>query len=1703
MPRPTQTRTGKRTIGPKTRFAPDLLALEDRSVPASIYVDLAFTGTDGSAPGQAFNATGAGPLGTVPAAGLTFVSAGDPNARISAGTTKSFATADITTAFNAARDNPGPDTILLAGGGFALDNSQGQSATLSGGFNNNTYFFNTDPLTILGSGKGLTTVRPTADTFAPATPDTQSDPVFAVRNGATFTGRDFTFDGGGKLIGVGIGVSGGTNATVTNLAVNNFVALDGSTTGGTPFGFGIAVNPNAGAAVKVTTSSFQGNARAGVSFLNADGQVIGSTFTGRGAGKIADVGVQVYGTGSVYVTGSTFTNYKGSVAATGEQASGIVAAQDAVLGVPVPGGATLLAVGNSLTGNAVGVVLGSLGLAGDTSKAVVQFNDLSGNTTALDATRSLFGPAVATGVDAGIDGRFNFYGAGGPNRQASTGSNGDALTNPGGTGSKADGNVRINGFRTTPITPTVPLSSTVGVTLGTADSTQSLAVATKFAVVPFQSNPAAPASTLIIYVNGTNGPANNAFTDVNADNKADQQFNPTGAGPLGTGGTTAGTVRFVAGGTPYSTLGFALGSTNKIAVPDVTTAFNLARDNPGADTIFLAASDSPYTLDNSQGQSATLSGGFNDNTYFFNNSPLTISGSGLANSVIRPTASAYDPANADTASDPVMAIRQGTAFTGSNFSLDGSGGRFGGGVGVSGGSAVVFDRVGLRNFVAEGGAGTGGASSGYGLFVNPNAGGSVKVSNSQFSGNGRYGVGVANSTAQIFCSTFTGRGAGDLVDYGVAAIGTSSVLVTGSTLSGYQGKASGDGTESAALFSTEDVDPVAGTPVPGAASLLVVGNSITGNRIGVAVGSSIAGGSLSNADVRFNDLSNNARALDAAQAAAGAARITAPNNFFGDPVGPTGTGSRVVANGGNVTYRGAGDATDVFRAVAAPVVCLDTLTFGSTAANSTSLGAAGAAAAAAYVIDPRVQSEAFLSGPAVAAGKDVVVTVTYTDPLAVKADGTRNQDKSLVTVSVTDSKGVTTALTPAQYTVGTPSGDGKTVLVTVTAATLAGLTGTKNGTVTVIALPSSGAANTGNTQLTVNGFQTGGPNPLPVAFGVANTGPTISPNPATTVVVSPTSPTSPAVPFTVTVGTGRTIASVVPASSNPLVTVTRVPGSPDSAPQFTVTSTATTPGVAVVTVTVTDSDGQTAVSTLPVQYGVANSGVSLTPIGNLTYNVNGPAQTVGTTVTYSPGRTGTVSFSVSPNNLVTVVQGGTSTSPTFTLTPIPGATGNGVVTVTATDSDGIKNSTAFAVQVGAGVAPTISGLPDATIPFAGSTGPLTVNVAGANQPLTVVGTSSNPNVATVTVTGTGATRTVTVTANPNLTTGGSTAISLRVTDSQGISTVESFNVTVAPQRVRRFAAGTGPGNGVGSSAAVQVYDVNGVRLFGFTPFELSFTGGVSVATGDVNADGVDDIVVGASIGGGPRVKVFDGLTGITLADFFAYEGENRNGVTVAVGKVLDTGTDARGYFREQVIAGAGDGGGPRVVVYDVTAGKGSSPTRVGDFFAYESTFRNGVTVGAGDLNGDGLAEIVTGSGFGGGPRVRSFSATGAPAGLDFFAFDQAYRGGISVAAGDLDASGRASVIVGVGPDGGSLVRVFNSGGVQKSQFQAYGDASTAPKAVRVGSVQFGTGGESIVTGPGVGGGPRLQVFRGTNPTSGAVYTDFAFAEAFRGGIFVG
>ena len=140
--------------------------------------------------------------------------------------------------------------------------------------------------------------------------------------------------------------------------------------------------------------------------------------------------------------------------------------------------------------------------------------------------------------------------------------------------------------------------------------------------------------------------------------------------------------------------------------------------------------------------------------------------------------------------------------------------------------------------------------------------------------------------------------------------------------------------------------------------------------------------------------------------------------------------------------------------------------------------------------------------------------------------------------------------------------------------------------------------------------------------------------------------------------------------------------------------------------------------------------------------------------------------------------------------------------------------------------------------------------------------------------------------------------------------------------------------------------------------------------------------------------------------------------------------DINGDGQPEIIIGAGPGGGPQVRVYDFNG------RPLLNFFAYDKNFRGGVNVAAGDINGDGRAEIITGAGPGGGPHVRYFNNKGELVD-QFFAYDKNFRGGVNVAAGDINGDGRAEIITGAGPGGGPQVRIFSGAGRALSSFFAY------------------------------------------------------------------
>ena len=69
------------------------------------------------------------------------------------------------------------------------------------------------------------------------------------------------------------------------------------------------------------------------------------------------------------------------------------------------------------------------------------------------------------------------------------------------------------------------------------------------------------------------------------------------------------------------------------------------------------------------------------------------------------------------------------------------------------------------------------------------------------------------------------------------------------------------------------------------------------------------------------------------------------------------------------------------------------------------------------------------------------------------------------------------------------------------------------------------------------------------------------------------------------------------------------------------------------------------------------------------------------------------------------------------------------------------------------------------------------------------------------------------------------------------------------------------GAGAGAGPHVKVFDgMTLVPFASFFAFDSSFTGGVRVAAGDVNGDGRDDVIATAEIDSAPHTKAFDGLT---------------------------------------------------------------------------------------------------------------------------------------------------------------------------------------------------------------------------------------------------
>lgn len=249
------------------------------------------------------------------------------------------------------------------------------------------------------------------------------------------------------------------------------------------------------------------------------------------------------------------------------------------------------------------------------------------------------------------------------------------------------------------------------------------------------------------------------------------------------------------------------------------------------------------------------------------------------------------------------------------------------------------------------------------------------------------------------------------------------------------------------------------------------------------------------------------------------------------------------------------------------------------------------------------------------------------------------------------------------------------------------------------------------------------------------------------------------------------------------------------------------------------------------------------------------------------------------------------------------------------------------------------------------------------------------------------------------------------------------------------------GTGAGSDPLVCLYSIAGKKIMGFNPYPTERRIGVAVASGDVNGDGIDELItVPAKASAQVRVWKYDATTKkfTQIAQSFVYERTARQGFTVTAG---DLDLDGRA---EIVTAPRANGRSVVITRLDVN----NKLQQVRRFSPYSAGFTSGLTVTIGDVLGTGRPSIVVV----GGPNyysyIKVFDINGKQQ-ADFYPLVKTYRNGLSLTTLDVNADGRDEIIAGNYQKSDPTARVFRYNGLKK-KFEQIQNYLLFPRTIQTG-----------------------------------------------------
>jgi thermitase len=171
-----------------------------------------------------------------------------------------------------------------------------------------------------------------------------------------------------------------------------------------------------------------------------------------------------------------------------------------------------------------------------------------------------------------------------------------------------------------------------------------------------------------------------------------------------------------------------------------------------------------------------------------------------------------------------------------------------------------------------------------------------------------------------------------------------------------------------------------------------------------------------------------------------------------------------------------------------------------------------------------------------------------------------------------------------------------------------------------------------------------------------------------------------------------------------------------------------------------------------------------------------------------------------------------------------------------------------------------------------------------------------------------------------------------------------------------------------------------------------------------------------------------------------------------------------------VAFGAPAGVLPEVDVYRANG------TQYARFQAYTSNFSGGVRVATINNEGSNVPRIVTAAGETGGPHIRVFTAFGAVA-HEFFAYSKDSSHGVNISIGDMNGDGVDDIVTSVGSGVSQDIVTWSEAGVELSRFTASLFPASSPLSVATVDYDDDIAEEIAVTGV-IDGVARVALYDG-------------------------